>query len=136
MFIISFVLLGMKNLILIICIAFIAFGCGKDKTVDKSQYVVGVIPDLVSNADEPVLIKYRISGPDIKTIDNLGPGSTINYIYLPKGKSTTITVAIYEGPQRYISVGISKVDDKAQPSENVVFNQMALNQISATFTVK
>jgi hypothetical protein len=123
----------MRNLFMIICVALIVYGCGKD-TPPKSKYGILVFPDLFSGSGTPVHIKYRISGPDIKTIDNLGPEGTIKYFDLIQGKSTSITTSIYEGSNRGLIVSIFKLlpDSTTKP----VVQQQGQGTVTVRFKVE
>jgi len=124
----------MKLFPLIVCLTVLIFSCKKDKPADKSQYTVWVIPNLMTGPDTTTHIKYRISGTDIKTIDNLNRESS-NDFDLPKGKSTTIKASIYDGPSRDLFLILFK-----DAGDSVVTKTMSIqhgtNEVSTTFTVQ
>lgn len=124
----------MKSLFLIICVAVMFFGCKKDKPIEKSQYTVWVIPNLTASSDTSVHIKYRISGTDIKTIDNLSKESS-NDFNLPKGKSTTIKASVYDGPGRDLFLILFKDAGDSVVTKTMLI-QHGTNEVGATFIVQ
>jgi hypothetical protein len=110
------------------------YSCGKDKPA-KSRYGIMVLPDLVTDSGTPIQMKYRISGPDIKTIDNLGPQGTINYFDLNQGTTTTVTTSIYQGPSRSLEVTIFKL--LPDSTWKVAFKKLSFEgTVAGTFKVE
>lgn len=126
----------MKSLVLIVCAAIMISGCGKkDGSVAKSDYLVYVTTSSYFTGDIPP--KFRLSGTDIETKDNMGPVNSFYNVSLPKGKTTTITGTVYDGTNRGLYMRIyKKVPDNSLSAANTVFEMSGLNEISATFTVK
>lgn len=126
----------MKNLILIVCATIMIFGCGKkDTQVSKSDYIVYVTTSSYFTGDIPP--KFRLSGTDIETKDNMGPVNSFYNVSLPKGKSTTITGTVYDGTNRGLYMRIyKKAADNTLSAANTVFEKSGINEITANFRVE